>query len=766
LLAVWLVCLALFVADLWRGTPYPPFLVERPSRLQEAPRIVAFAPGYAGTGGLAVGDRVVAVSGRALVGEGPVGIAAAFATAAPGRPVPVEIERAGERRSLSADAPSYRQYWPRLLSSLAFGAVALALLLRGRASPLVRAFALTHAAAAVFFACSFAGDVWETRLSVGAHVLSLALAAPLGLRSALLFPDGIRPAGWAARVGPWLFASVSLFDASRYYDEPLSRHAGAVGSAILTCAYMLCALGIVTDTYRRAHPTARRQIRWILLGAYLGAAPPLLVGLLAAVSPALQSAVAIAASSLALIPLSQLLGLSRFNLFDVDRLISHAAAYTIGSVLLLAAFVTSTSSLAGPLGRSTGLGMQTSQLLVAFALAVVILPISRHLRGSVDRAFFPERFALEREGAHLLEELSGCEDAKSLLELAAARIVKLLAPATLVVFVRDGEHFEPALASGVAVPEPLDVSDPTVATLEQIRAPLRGSTRGERALLAPFARALLDALAVPCVVPIRRGGGLFAFLCLGRKRSRDVYTATDQTLLAGVAQKLSAELDRLDAAQTLRASETLVERLRGYVGVPLSDRLGRGETPDIGPAQVSVLFLDLRGYSAYAESQPPDRVFSTVNRYTLAVSEAIERHGGTLVEFDGDGMMAVFGAPESLPRKELAAVLAALEVVAAVDALRRSEAGLQGVGVGIATGEAFVGSIRSSGRMFWTALGNTTNRAARLQTLTRELQACLVIDAATHGGAASALAGARRHPETRIRGLQHPETVYSLPLRG
>ncbi len=106
-----------------------------------------------------------------------------------------------------------------------------------------------------------------------------------------------------------------------------------------------------------------------------------------------------------------------------------------------------------------------------------------------------------------------------------------------------------------------------------------------------------------------------------------------------------------------------------------------------------------------------------------------------MVEFNGDGMMAVFGAPRDLAHKERAAVEAGCEIVAAVGAMPVEDAGGHqtklSVGVGIATGEAFVGNIQAVDRMIWSAIGNTTNLAARLQSLTRDLDASLVIDNGT-----------------------------------
>lgn len=112
---------------------------------------------------------------------------------------------------------------------------------------------------------------------------------------------------------------------------------------------------------------------------------------------------------------------------------------------------------------------------------------------------------------------------------------------------------------------------------------------------------------------------------------------------------------------------------------------------------------------------------------------------------------------QPLERKERAAVEAAREVV---DALRGDLA----VGVGIATGPAFVGNIRAVDRLIWSAIGNTTNLAARLQALTRELGASIAIDARTFAAVGAAAADFVAHPHIAIRGREEPEDVYVLPL--
>ena len=211
------------------------------------------------------------------------------------------------------------------------------------------------------------------------------------------------------------------------------------------------------------------------------------------------------------------------------------------------------------------------------------------------------------------------------------------------------------------------------------------------------------------------------------------------------------------------------ESLRRYVPGAVAEQLASGAELTSGEREVTVLFVDLRGYTSFSEGRAAEEIFSTVNRYTETVSEIVREHGGSVVEFNGDGMMTVFGAPRKIAHKERAAVEAGREIVAAVAALtvedaRGGETKLA-VGVGIATGEAFVGNIQAVDRMIWSAIGNTTNLAARLQSLTRELDAGVVIDSTTWERAPSAAEGFEKRPDVPIRGRRDTRDVYALPMR-
>ena len=195
---------------------------------------------------------------------------------------------------------------------------------------------------------------------------------------------------------------------------------------------------------------------------------------------------------------------------------------------------------------------------------------------------------------------------------------------------------------------------------------------------------------------------------------------------------------------------------------------GQGGTDALGTEQREQA-RQRRGQAIWRQSRRAEEIFSNVNRYTETVSRVVQTHAGSVVEFNGDGMMAVFGAPRELAHKERAAVEAGREIVEAVGALRFEEA--QGgqtklsVGVGIATGEAFVGNIQAADRMIWSAIGNTTNLAARLQSLTRDLDASLVIDRGTWERAQAAAADFEKRPEVPIRGRRETQDLYALPMQ-
>ena len=179
--------------------------------------------------------------------------------------------------------------------------------------------------------------------------------------------------------------------------------------------------------------------------------------------------------------------------------------------------------------------------------------------------------------------------------------------------------------------------------------------------------------------------------------------------------ELSASFNAMVAGLGERAQ--LREAFGVFVDPALTERvLAEGTDLRGEELDVSILFLDVRGFTAFAEGAEAHEVVASLNRLYDAVVPVILRHGGHANKFIGDGLLAVFGAPERHPDHAARAVAAAREVVGvAREALGR---GLS-VGVGVNSGRVVVGTIGGGGRRDFTVIGDTVNTAARVEATTR-----------------------------------------------
>jgi adenylate cyclase len=138
----------------------------------------------------------------------------------------------------------------------------------------------------------------------------------------------------------------------------------------------------------------------------------------------------------------------------------------------------------------------------------------------------------------------------------------------------------------------------------------------------------------------------------------------------------------------------------------------------------TVMFSDLRGFTSFAETLEPATVIGSLNRYLTAMSEAILDHGGTLVAYMGDGIMAVFGAPLAQDDHADRAFAAARDMLDRLEGFNdwlRQEGLHEGfkMGIGLNSGQVMSGHVGSERRLEYTALGDTTNTAARLEGMTK-----------------------------------------------
>ncbi len=181
--------------------------------------------------------------------------------------------------------------------------------------------------------------------------------------------------------------------------------------------------------------------------------------------------------------------------------------------------------------------------------------------------------------------------------------------------------------------------------------------------------------------------------------------------------------------------------------------------------RVTVLFCDIRGFTALAERQDPEEVISQLNRFFSEMIDIVFQYEGTVDKFMGDAIMAIFGAPLSSGVDEERALLAALAMQKKVIELNAQWLleGIQGfrIGIGINTGDVVIGNIGSERRMEYSAIGDTVNTAARLEALNKEYGTSLLISETTYL-AVSKLVQVRFVSTETLRGRQTPIGVYEV----
>jgi adenylate cyclase len=178
--------------------------------------------------------------------------------------------------------------------------------------------------------------------------------------------------------------------------------------------------------------------------------------------------------------------------------------------------------------------------------------------------------------------------------------------------------------------------------------------------------------------------------------------------------------------------------------------------------QVTVLFADIRNFTSMSEAMAPEAVVEVLNTYFTEMVDLVFKYQGTLDKFVGDALMAVFGVPLPIPQAATQAVKCALAMQRHLKQMQsEGRTPIQGMRIGINTGEAIVGNIGSTKRMDFTVVGDVVNIAARLQELAKELEADTLISEATFQeleGQFEAVPG----PATVLRGRKEPTPIYRL----
>ena len=191
------------------------------------------------------------------------------------------------------------------------------------------------------------------------------------------------------------------------------------------------------------------------------------------------------------------------------------------------------------------------------------------------------------------------------------------------------------------------------------------------------------------------------------------------------------------------------------------DNLGLGGKK----ATVTVLFSDIRGFTSMSEKLSAEEVTSILNEYFSEMEPIVKKYNGIINKFIGDAIMAIFGEPIQDDNHPANAVKCGVEMLRKVEELRKkweNEGKPQiEIGIGINTGEVFVGNIGSENRMEYTVIGDTVNLASRLESYNKTFNTNILISTTTHE-ATKDITEVRKIPDIEIRGKAEKLDVYEV----
>ncbi|MFZ0069719.1 MAG: adenylate/guanylate cyclase domain-containing protein, partial [Xanthobacteraceae bacterium] len=190
--------------------------------------------------------------------------------------------------------------------------------------------------------------------------------------------------------------------------------------------------------------------------------------------------------------------------------------------------------------------------------------------------------------------------------------------------------------------------------------------------------------------------------------------------------------------------------------------LHSGSTAGGDTKQVAVMFVDIRGFTAAARMRSPQEVVDRLDAAFAVLVEIVDRNGGIVNKFLGDGFLALFGAPFDDPEAAQRAVTAAREMLAAIEQHNVGNAWPLRIGIGIHLGDVVAGSVGSPRRKEYTVIGDTVNFASRIEGLNKEFGSQLLISDAVHQAVDNADAGAVSLGDVPVRGYDQPVKVWRL----
>jgi class 3 adenylate cyclase len=525
----------------------------------------------------------------------------------------------------------------------------------------------------------------------------------------------------------------------------------AAGAAYWGVALILLVLSLARASVVGGTPLIQQRARILCAAFVLGYVPPILGTAVEALFHVPVPYLNAMWQLTLLFPIVMAYAMIRYDLFDVRAALRAGTVYSAATGLVVLAYTGAIAAMDILLANWEAAQSPIVAAAVMAVLVVVLLnPLYLRSQRLVDRLFFRQRVDVQRSIERVSEVMSGLLDLPRIVELLTQTVGEQLHPVQQELYLLDARRQGYVRANEEEMDEqgsrpPIDGGSPLVRCLELRGQPLTRWRVEEDPVLEEHRAGCLtamDGLGASLVVPFLFQGRVTGLLALGPRRSGLGYSSQDLGLLRLLANSSALALEHARAYTALQETnaelrtvvrrveilESIRSNLAKFVPRTVQDLIERApEAPELDKREgdVTVLFVDLVGYTRLTERLDPGRVNELVERCFGAYLDEILRRGGDVNETAGDGLMAIFRDAD--PRRHARqAVKCGLAILRRTRELNDSLDGLPeplAVHIGVNSGLATVGATKIEGangtRWTYTASGQVTIVAARVAALAR-----------------------------------------------
>jgi class 3 adenylate cyclase len=650
-----------------------------------------------------------------------------------------------------------------------------------------------------FLAVSFASSLYVTFSYVSRlmpeylnniFLLATTFLPATVLQLTALFPvkrawvDRRRGIIWYPFVPSTILFFLMRSSAPQYGDVP--RILKNLGSLYLVAAMVLFLVNTLATFLWARSTIARRRSQVVLMGSAVAIGLPvahLVLGQFFG-RTLVENAILVNLPLYFFFPLSIAYSIARHNLFDVDVYVKRAVGYVVMTVLVGSVYFSLQLGVKGAFAPTVFAPYVDRVYPALLAVLVVFFfnPVNIRIQGVIDRLFYRKRFDYKDTVTAVSDALTSVLNLeeikwriiqtvrrKMFIDTAGIILLQAASGGSEALIIEEQEYGGEELVRE----EELDSEDLLLSIVRREEGLITKYDIDEDSRFAhvrePAGRRLAS-FGASLALPMIHQGEVTGILTVGHKKSGHFYTREDIDLLETVCNQGAVAIENARLADQMKQEEKVRTNLARYLSPQVVEQVIHQDVEvDLGGNRkvVTVLFSDIRGFTAMAETRPPDQLVAVLNEYFTEMGRIIFEHQGSLDKFIGDAIVAVFGSLVELDNPAEQAVKAAIRMVETLSELNtRWSEEFDGItlriGIGINTGEVLLGNVGSPERMEFTVIGDAVNLAEGLSDLANPGQILLTEETASELSPSFPI---EERPPGRVKGKAGDFRVYEVLMK-